>query len=461
MKEEINQVSLIRIFKSLTTDDNSDKGNLKKIFSSGNEYIKIERDPSSKVVILVFSHTNYPPGKFAMTNVTEELAATRVYVNCHENSWYQEGIGNTTSSIDETVELLREILSELRPDRIICTGMSMGGYAALLFGLLLEVDEILAFTSEVLIGERYARSYYSNDLRKYDYRYKSLATLMRQNNKTQVYCVYGIYDLIDLSLLWSISDVVTNNNLYHILFASGNHQVTRRFDMSKVLKVFLEKRKIESSDDIYFQFDNEPGIFMLYRELKLFMDEKNYQSIYDLLIECDYTANHSELCLYLGIACLELKKTKEAKSFFETCVKLDPYCDNGFLHLGNIYFSEKDYDKSIYYYQKGVEQYPDKPNGYYKIGITYNTISNTDEAIKWLKEALKINPKYSEANFQLALIMLKKKEYREAEIYIRNAIKGQPEQKEYYLYQAITLIKQDRFEEAILLLRKLTSMHWK
>ncbi|WP_059049287.1 tetratricopeptide repeat protein [Paenibacillus senegalimassiliensis] len=446
---------LNQLFKSLLANDNSENELFKRILNGSNEYIKIEKYANSKDVLIVFSHTNYPPGKFAMTNVASELAATKIYVNCHGNSWYQEGIRNITSSIDETAELLKEILAELKPGRIICTGMSMGGYAALLFGLLLEVDEILAFTSEVLIGEGYARSYYSNDIKKYDYRYKSLASLMRQNKKTQVYCIYGVYDLIDLSLLWSISDVITNNNLYHLTFASGNHQVTKRFDMSKLLKGFLEKRKFESSDERYcFENKDEPGIFMIYRELKLHVDEKNYQSVYELLIDCEYTANHSEFCLYLGIACLELKKITEAKEFFKSCITLDPYCDNGFLHLGNIYFSEKDYKKSIYYYQKGIEQNPDKPNGYYKIGVTYNTIRNTGKAIIWFKKALEKHPKYPEANFHLALLMIKDKNYTEAEIYIKNAIKGRPESKEFYLYQAIILIKQDRFEEALSLIQK-------
>ena len=55
--------------------------------------------------------------------------------------WYAKGLDGITSNIDETVEYLRT----KKHKKNIFLGNSAGGYAAILFGSLLEVDRVIAF----------------------------------------------------------------------------------------------------------------------------------------------------------------------------------------------------------------------------------------------------------------------------------------------------------------------------
>jgi len=48
-------------------------------------------------------------------------------------------------SPDSLVARLRDMIAALAPRRVVCLGSGLGGYAALLFGALLEADRILAF----------------------------------------------------------------------------------------------------------------------------------------------------------------------------------------------------------------------------------------------------------------------------------------------------------------------------
>lgn len=60
-----------------------------------------------------------------------------------EQCWYHSGISGITSNISETVEYLKKRVSKYK--NVYFIGNSAGGYAAILFGSLLNVTKVLAF----------------------------------------------------------------------------------------------------------------------------------------------------------------------------------------------------------------------------------------------------------------------------------------------------------------------------
>ena len=62
------------------------------------------------------------------------------YVDCNR-CWYAKGLEGITTNVDETVEYLKT----KKHKKNIFLGNSAGGYAAILFGSLLEVDRVIAF----------------------------------------------------------------------------------------------------------------------------------------------------------------------------------------------------------------------------------------------------------------------------------------------------------------------------
>ena len=59
------------------------------------------------------------------------------------------GVGTNPESV---MSYLREMISSIKPSRIVLTGASAGGYAAILFGELLGVDEVHAFAPQTFVG---------------------------------------------------------------------------------------------------------------------------------------------------------------------------------------------------------------------------------------------------------------------------------------------------------------------
>ena len=97
-------------------------------------------------------------------------------INCHfyvdtYTSCYHKGICGISNNIDETVEYLRNEIKDYK--NVIFLGVSGGGYAAILFGSLLNVTSVLAFAPPTIriqenIDEKYRDiSKYINTTTKY------------------------------------------------------------------------------------------------------------------------------------------------------------------------------------------------------------------------------------------------------------------------------------------------------
>lgn len=62
-----------------------------------------------------------------------------------KNQWYLKGIPGLGDNIDSTIKAIRKIIAEMKPSKVITVGQSMGGYGAILYGLLLGADEVISY----------------------------------------------------------------------------------------------------------------------------------------------------------------------------------------------------------------------------------------------------------------------------------------------------------------------------
>ena len=91
-----------------------------------------------------------------------------------QQCWYHKGIHNITSNIDETVTYLKDIIKNY--EKVIFMGVSAGGYAAILFGSLCNVSNVVSFVPQTILNE------------PINLKYKNLKEVI--NNTTQ-YLLFG------------------------------------------------------------------------------------------------------------------------------------------------------------------------------------------------------------------------------------------------------------------------------
>jgi hypothetical protein len=118
--------------------------------------------------------------RFEFVNFLKQFNVSKHFYIDEHNDLYHKGLIGTTS-IDETVTYLKNEIKQYK--RVLFLGNSGGGYAAILFGSLLEVTMVLAFVPQTIRR---------NDI--VDEKYRDISHFI--NNKTKYY-IYGDTSIIN------------------------------------------------------------------------------------------------------------------------------------------------------------------------------------------------------------------------------------------------------------------------
>ncbi len=76
-----------------------------------------------------------------------DVPHNRLLIRDTVNAWYHRGIPGLGAHVDEVAATLRGLIGSIRPSRVITVGQGMGGYGAIMFGMLLNADQIVAFVT--------------------------------------------------------------------------------------------------------------------------------------------------------------------------------------------------------------------------------------------------------------------------------------------------------------------------
>jgi hypothetical protein len=84
----------------------------------------------------------------------------KILVRDSGNAWYHRRIAGLGGHVDETAQALRELVRSIAPGKITTVGQSMGAYAAVMYGMLLDVQQIVAFGPLSFLDVEQARLYH-------------------------------------------------------------------------------------------------------------------------------------------------------------------------------------------------------------------------------------------------------------------------------------------------------------
>ena len=141
------------------------------------------------------------------------------YTDKYLNS-YHKGIHEITNNIDETIDYLRNEIKNYK--NVICLGVSSGGYAAILFGSLLNINYVLAFIPQTLRRNK-----------NIDEKYRDISKFI---NGTTKYYLYG-----DLS----VSDVT---NHHHI---SQCERISHHSNVFLIKKKYINLKEIRDTGELF------------------------------------------------------------------------------------------------------------------------------------------------------------------------------------------------------------------
>jgi hypothetical protein len=119
----------------------------------------LRREGGANVALVTFgSHIN--PGResaFAMEQLVERLSRRHAFdyllIRPLDNQWYLNGACGLGDSVEAVAAALRDF--NRRYDKVVYSGNSMGGYAALLYGALSAASEVLVFTPQTNLDSEF------------------------------------------------------------------------------------------------------------------------------------------------------------------------------------------------------------------------------------------------------------------------------------------------------------------
>lgn len=176
--------------------------------------ILLARREGAKAVIFVF--TGYAKQFWVSLQMLHQLLPKAgyhiVYLKDYSDACYLGGISELGGSMRATVAGLRELARSLDATDIYCLGNSIGGYAALRYGLELEAEAVLAFSAATKLDPVLAAAIGVSDLQRYFDEDASLGADLKQlyaeaTNRPRVILAYGELHANDASQAQHFADL--------------------------------------------------------------------------------------------------------------------------------------------------------------------------------------------------------------------------------------------------------------
>lgn len=105
--------------------------------------------------VITFSGAGLNPetglAMYAMQAFLKDSLVNVIMLRDQACAWFHGGVRSVSTDVASTVEYLRTRLWEWDSPRLLCTGASAGGYAAILFGVLLNATGVIALNPQTLL----------------------------------------------------------------------------------------------------------------------------------------------------------------------------------------------------------------------------------------------------------------------------------------------------------------------
>lgn len=160
---------------------------------------------------------------FEFMRSAELLNCDKIFFRDFKQAWYKFGVDKNLCSTQEIKSYLLSRIEKGNYKKIVFLGNSMGGFAAIFFGVQIKVDQIIAFSPQTFI-DKFNRNLYL------DFRWKNCLKVVHNGNFTKA-------DL-DLKFFLINNNIKNNINVYF----SENHRLDKIH--AKRLKIFSNVKLI-------------------------------------------------------------------------------------------------------------------------------------------------------------------------------------------------------------------------
>jgi len=350
------------------------------------------RSGSSKLVIF-FSAINMKENQFNFWQLGREIDENIIFVNDPSNQWYLNGIPSLGASLEQTILCLKKWIDYLDIQEVYTVGTSMGGHAAIHYGIELNAN-ILSFPAEVILREQYSRSikHLGSDIVKKEFLLEKIADF----DKT-IHMIIGEStpkDLINASYVRKFANV----KVYSLL--GVDHYVPSMISRSSKLYTLLTK--FVSTGVIEEELFSNLGNFNLYDD-DIFSDLINAYQYFEST-DLDKSILHAEKILakfpafesalyMIGDSYLRKKEYQLAMSHLARAIMIAPNNADYLFKYSHAIRMLGDKKTSLHVLDILIQRFPNYAKAYYARGNIQIETGYELKALESFKLAFSLNSK--------------------------------------------------------------------
>ena len=195
---------------------------------------------------------------------------------------------------------------------------------------------------------------------------------------------------------------------------------------------------------------NNNSSIALYRLGVCFYKEKNYdkaKELFERAISID--SKNTQAIADLGIILYEEKVYEKAIQIFLNAIEISSQKAYLYFYVANCYYKLGKFKKSLYYYDKTVEYYPNHLEALINYTVNLLTVGNTKEAMRKIRNAYQLNRKSEKVLLVYALTGFKSGLYSDAIEKTDMLLSEYPENQDAKLIKLHALINLNKPQEAL------------
>ena len=208
------------------------------------------------------------------------------------------------------------------------------------------------------------------------------------------------------------------------IFIIGNHYLNRKKRYKKKLDYFLQNNDflnaIEFANKLISIYKENPGYYFLLADIyqKAKIMPKAVEIYKKMLKEKIFSPKIKEHNIREKLAIIDLNNGKIIEAFHEfyTISKSNPTAIITIGMLGQIYGSQRKYDKAIELLKKAISLESDNAEFHYQLGMAYLDTGELILAIQELDKAIQYDPAHVKVQYFLALACKQKGLYEKAKM---------------------------------------------
>lgn len=349
-----------------------------------------------------------------------KYGGNQLFIRDTARNWYNLPIGTFSTGADDLCEKLRGLVEAYGRQNVTMAGSSMGGYAALLFGLKLRVGRIVAVAPQTVLRPDIPNS------PRVEVKYRDLLPLFEGGAKnTKVDIWYGTDSALDL---FNCLRLPATSSIRHFPVPGGMHNVLATIKRHGKLDAFFEYIVHGGIPPVATRLLKEKDIPSVHDAAKLYYFDRNPQAVIEVSRDFSQARKYSAISYIIGKSYFDVGDLDSAEKWLEQAVLLSIYNYEACYLRGLCSEKNNDFEQAADYYKFGLEYFP-SPNAarIARLGNAEFRSGRIDEAINSHTLALEINPKLTRSHFQLGVIYMREGNWDLARFHLRQHLQLVPD----------------------------------